>query len=356
MLDIFKTHYLLQAVETLPPVTTFLRDRYFPTNEATDIFATDDVLVEYYDGNRKVAPFVAPRQKGITIMRKASYMERYTPPLVAPRRTLTLDDLARRGFGEALLSELTPQQRQATMIMRDMDEMSAMIARREEAMAAEVLTTNGCVMKHYADDLDVVAEEKTIMFYEGSSNPASYTPDTKWGEAGADIFGDIYAMGQMLAKRGLPYSDLIVSPDVATVMLNNDTVQAFLDNRRFELGNVQPEELPAGVSRMMVLNVYGRDISVYCYAETYENEAGEDTPFIPAGTAILTAPAAGRTLYGAITQIEQIDGQFHTYRGRRVPKYISDAVKDVRTITLSSAPLLIPNHTNPWISAKVLGE
>ena len=72
MIDIFKTHYLLQAVETLPPVTTFLRDRYFPTNEATDIFATDDVLVEYYDGNRKIAPFVAPRQKGITIMRKAS--------------------------------------------------------------------------------------------------------------------------------------------------------------------------------------------------------------------------------------------------------------------------------------------
>lgn len=355
-LDIFKTHYLLQAIENIPPVTTFLRDRYFPTNDATDLFATEDVLVEYKDGNRKVAPFVAPRQKGITIMRNASRMERYTPPLVAPRRTLTIDDLSRRGFGEALLSTLTPQQREATMIMGDMDDMSRMITRREEAMAAEVLTTNGCVMKHYADDLSTVVEEKTILFYEGGSNPASYTPDTKWGTTGADIFGDIYAMIQMLAKRGLPATDLIVSPDVAAVMLNDEKVQKFLDNRRIELGNIEPVELPDGVSRMMVLNVYGRNISVFCYTETYENEEGEDTAYIPEGTVVLTAPGAGRAMYGAITQLEQADNAFHTYTGRRVPKYLADAVKDVRTVTLSSAPLLIPNNVNPWIVAKVLGE
>ena len=35
-------------------------------------------------------------------------MERYTPPFVAPRRVLTLDELRKRGFGEALYSQLTP--------------------------------------------------------------------------------------------------------------------------------------------------------------------------------------------------------------------------------------------------------
>lgn len=254
------------------------------------------------------------------------------------------------------MSNLTPQQREATMIMRDMDEMSRMITRREEAMAAEVLTTNGCVMKHYADDLSVVAEEKTIMFYDGDSNPASYTPDVKWDASGADIFGDIYAMIQMLAKRGLPATDLIVSPDVATAMMNDEKVQQFLDIRRYEVGNVAPAELPSGASRIMTLNVYGRNIEVFCYAETYEAEDGTDTAYIPEGTIVLTAPASGRTLYGAITQIEQMDGAFHTYTGKRVPKYLADAVKDVRTVTLSSAPLPVPNNVNPWIVAKVLGE
>ena len=40
----YDTHHLLASVQQLPPLHTFLLDRYFPTNAATDIFATDDVL------------------------------------------------------------------------------------------------------------------------------------------------------------------------------------------------------------------------------------------------------------------------------------------------------------------------
>ena len=43
--NIYDTHTLLMAVESLSPVSSFLRDRYFPTNEATDVFSTTDVLV-----------------------------------------------------------------------------------------------------------------------------------------------------------------------------------------------------------------------------------------------------------------------------------------------------------------------
>ena len=91
--NFYDTHTLLMAVQQLVPAATFLRDRYFPTNDASDIFATEDVLVEYRDGTRKLAPFVAPRKGGVTILRKGYNMERYTPPFVAPRRTLTLDEL-----------------------------------------------------------------------------------------------------------------------------------------------------------------------------------------------------------------------------------------------------------------------
>ena len=55
-------------------------------------------------------------------------------------------------------------------------------------------------------------------------------------------------------------------------------------------------------------------------------------------------PAAGRTCYGAVSQVEQADGEFHTYAGRRVPKYVSSAEGNTRTLTISSRPLLIPNN------------
>lgn len=354
-LDIFKTPYLLTAVNNVLPPKSFLKDRYFPTNATTDLFATDDVLVEYKDGNKKVAPFVAPRQKGITILRSGSYMERYTPPLVAPRRVLTIDVLKQRGFGEALLSNLTPEDREATFLMQDMDEMSQMITRREELMAAEILTTNKCVMKHYADDLTKPVEEKVLQFYEGESNPAEYVPGVKWDAAGARIIDDIYAMIGMLSSRGLPATDLIVASDVAATIINDEYIQKLLDLNNYNIGAYSPVELPDGVGRLITLNVYGRNITIYTYDETYENEAGEIVPIMPSGTVVLTAPAAGRGMYGAVTQLEQEDMRYHTRKGTRIPKYLADPVADVRTLTLSSAPLLIPNNKNPWIVAKVLG-
>lgn len=352
-LNIYSTHYLLAAIKELTPPTTFLRDRYFPTNDATDIFETEDVLIEYKDGNKKVAPFVSPRKGGVTIHRDGSYMVRYTPPFVAPRRTLTIDELKVRGFGEALMSKLTPQQRESIMILRDIEELGDMITRREEVMAAEILTTNKCIMKHYADDLKTVVDEKEIKFFDEGSNPASYTPATKWGETGAKIIDDIHAMVRMLSAKGLPASELVVASDVANIIMNDEDIQKKLDIRNYNIGSFTPMELPDGVTRLCVLNVYGRDITILVYDETYENENGVDTAYIPAGTIILTAPAVGRTMYGAITQLEQSDGAFHTYAGRRVPKYLSDAVANTRSLTLSSSPLLIPNRRNSWIVSKV---
>lgn len=353
--NFYDTHTLLMAVQQLIPASTFLRDRYFPTNDASDIFSTEDVLVEYRDGTRRLAPFVAPRKGGVTILRKGYTMERYTPPFVAPRRTLTLDELRRRGFGEALYSQLTPEQRQQVLILRDAEELGEMISNREEAMAAETMLTNGCVMKHIADDADK-GDEMEIRFYSEKSNPAQYTPTVKWNAQGAKIRADIGAMARMLTRRGLRAADLLCSPDVADAIIENPDIAGILDNRRYEIGTVEPAELAPGAAIMARLNINGRIINVISYDETYTDASGKDQLYIPSGKCVLTAPGAGRTCYGAVSQVEQADGEFHTYTGRRVPKYISDANGNTRTLTISSRPLLIPNNKNPWIAADVLGE
>ena len=70
-LDLTKTYTLLATYEALPPVPSFLKDRYFPTNAMTDVFNTDDVLVDYKDGNKKAAPYVLPTTGGKVIARDA---------------------------------------------------------------------------------------------------------------------------------------------------------------------------------------------------------------------------------------------------------------------------------------------
>jgi len=353
--NFYETHTLLMAVERLTPANSFLRDRYFPTNVASDVFATDDVLVEYKDGSKKLAPFVAPRKGGVTILRNGYHMERYTPPFVAPKRALSYDDLSKRGFGEALYSKLTPAQRQQTLILKDADELGEFITRREELMAAETLLNNGCVMKHIADDADV-NDEMEIRFYDGEQNPAFFTPAKKWSDPSANIIADLGVMIRMLTAKGLRASELVCAPDVADAIVNNEQIKELLNNRRYEIGSVEPETLAAGAAIVAKLNIGGRIISVISYDETYTDDDGNDKQYIPAGKCILTAPACGRTLYGAVTQVEQADGEFHTYAGKRVPKYLANAEGNTRSLTISSRPLLIPNHKNAFIAADVITD
>lgn len=352
--NFFETHHLIKAIEAVPSRPTFLKDRFFPTNASTDIFTTEDVLVEIQSGTKKLAPFVAPRKGGVTMHRQGSEMQRYTPPFIAPERAMTIDDLKKRGFGEALYSNLTPEQRQNQLIVKDMADLRDFITRREEAMAAETLLTNGCIMKHIADD-EQIFDEKEIRFYEGGSNPATYTPATKWNQAGAHIIDDLDAMVAFLTSRGLSASELICAPDVAKAIINNEEVQKLLDLRRYTIGSVEPVVLGTDSASLVAsLNIYGREIKIISYNETYENDEGVLVPYIPAGKCVLTAPGCGRTLYGAVSQVEQADGMVHTYAGARVPKILSDAKSNKRSITLTSCPLLVPNNVNPFISADVI--
>lgn len=354
--NFYDTHTLLASVQQLPPLHTFLLDRYFPTNAASDVFATDDVLVEYKKGSKKAAPFVAPRKGGITILRDGYTMKRFTPSYIAPKRSLTIDDLKKRGFGEALYTNLTPEQRQGVIMLGDLDELRGMNMRRKEAMAAEVIFTNGCVMDEYVDDLHHF-EEREVRYYDGASNPAVYTPSATWTTteaSGKQMISDVAAMISMLTSRGLPATEVLMAPDVADVLLANEWILKLLDNRNYQIGGVDPETLPSGAAKVARLNIKGRMIDFLTYEDTYTEVDGTVTPFVPAGKIAVCAPAAGRTVYGAITQVEQADGEFHTYTGVDVPKYLSDAHHNVRELILSSAPLCMPNNENPFITATVL--
>lgn len=352
----YETHTMLASVQQLPPLHTFLRDRYFPTNAASDIFATNDVLVEYKKGSKKAAPFVAPRKGGVTILRDGYTMKSFTPAHIAPRRTLTIDDLSKRGFGEALYTNLTPQQREGALLAGDLDDLRDMNARRIEAMAAEVIFTNGCIMNEYADDLGK-HDPREVLFYDGDSNTAVYTPAANWDTteaSGKQIINDLAAMISMLTTRGLPATEVLVAPDVADVILNNEWIIKLLDTKNYNVGGIDPAILPAGVAKIARLNIKGRMLDVLCYEDTYTELDGAVKSFIPAGKIAVLAPAVGRTVFGAISQVEQSDGQVHTYTGENVPKYLSDAKYDSREVTLKSSPLCMPNNENPFITATVL--
>jgi len=355
MINIYQTQTMIQASELMPKRPTFLRDRYFPTT-SKDIFVTEDVLVEFKDEkSRKMAPFVVPRKGGIAISRDGYKTERYTAPYIAPERSLTIDDLNRKAFGETLFSQASPASREAAILGEDIKDLGELIDTREEWMAAQTLFNNGYALKHYADKYGSGEyEEFEIHFYDGDTNTATYTPSAAWSVTSDAVMEDLYAMAKVLKKRGLKATDVIFGDDVAAVLIKNEHFAKLLDNRRLDLLTINPSELPSGVTYFGRINCLGVALDLFCYSEEYTDESGNTQTFVPAGKIALTAPGMGRTLYGAVTQMEESDRDFHTYAARRVPHVTTDVKGSVRTLTEKARPLTIPNFKDSCIVATVL--
>ena len=354
MIDIYRTQTMLAAVNQMAPATSFMRDRYFITG-ANDMFPTEEVLTEYRDASgNKMAPVVMPRKGSIDVAREGYRTERMAPPLVAPSRPLSIDDLNKKGFGENLFSDRTPAQRQSEILVQDLADFDRMITAREEYIASKCVFENGYVLKQYADKYgEGEYQEFSLRFYDGDVNPAQYAPSVMWNATGADHMGDLYQMILMLTRNGNRASEVLLGADAAEALMKDATIQKLMDLARYNVGEIAPVALPHDASRLGRLNIRGRMIDLLTYDGTYvDEETGKTEMFVPAKKIAVTAPGAGRGLYGCVTQMEQADGQYHSYKGRRVPQYWAD--KQGRSLTVSSRPLLIPGTKDCWISASVL--
>ena len=354
-MNIYKTKTMLAAIKQMAPVTSFLRDRYFPTG-AGDMFPTEEVLVEFKDATgNKLAPVVLPRKGSISVEREGYTTSKMVPPLVAPSRPLTIDDLNKKGFGEDLFSDRTPAERQAEILAQDLADFDAMITNREEYIASQCMFNNGYVLKQYADKYgEGEFKEFELKFYEGDANSAEYAPAAMWSASDADILADLFIMARMLTTKGNNASEVLIGSDVADAIIGNAKIKELFDINRYNLGEIAPAALPQGAARLGRLNIRGRVLDLITYDGTYvDEESGEVKSFVPEKSICVTAPGAGRGLYGCVTQMEQDNGQWASYMGKRVPRYWAD--KDGRELTVSSRPLFVPKTKDAFITATVLG-
>lgn len=351
-----ENNVILQAIsEEIVPKVSFFKDRYFPTG-AGDIFKANEVLTEYRSGDRKLAAFVDQKAGDIPIGRRSYEVHSYKPAYIAPSRLLTLDELTKRGFGEALYPGMDEAQRAARLLADDMNDMENRIARREEWMAAETMIGNGCVMQEYIDGA-TKGDSLVVKFYDGTSDH-TYTASKKWNENGGDFWGDVKAMCRMLSARGLPAKDLILGTDVADYILTDERTRQLLDkNSGIIVGEIRQQLTQYdGVVFMGTLNFGGFMLNVFSVDETYEDETGKSARYFPATAAMVTAPDCGHMMYGSITQMDYGKTDYTTYAAKRVAKLVVDQDKDTRKLRLGCRPLAAPKTYCPYIyAADVVG-
>lgn len=349
-LNFFDTYVLTAITEEIVPQPTFFRDRYFPIGDG-DIFKADKVLTEYRKGDRKLAAFVSPRAGDIPLDRRGYAIHEYQPAFIAPSRLLTLDDLKKRGFGEALYPGMTQAQRAAKLQLEDMTDMDLRIRRREEWMCAQTMIYNACTMQEYID-ATTKGDVLYVQFYDAASEHI-YTAANPWNSAGGDFFGDVKAMCRLLSRRGLRAADLVVGTDVADAILDMEKVQKLLDKNSGIITGQIDQTLTQydGVVVMGVLNFGGFRLTLICCDETYVDDNNVEQKYFPATSAMVTAPNCGHLMYGQITQIDFGATDYTTYAARRVPKFVLDQPNDTRKLRLGTRPLAAPHNYCPYIYA-----
>ncbi len=350
VLNFFDTYILAAIMEEYVPNTFFFKDRYFSDSV---VFAADKVLTEYRKGDRKMAAFVSERVGDIPMGRLGYQVRELQPAYIGVSRILTLDELKKRGFGEALYSVSTPAERAARLLRDDLGDMDLRIRRREEWMAVQTMLNNACEMQEYVDEKTKGEKLHVAFFDKEVGSEHLYTVAAPWQNF-KEMRADVVAMSRMLSYRGLPVADLLLGTETADAILQWEDLQRLLDkNSGIAAGSIR-EQLTAytGVVLVGVLNFGGFMLNLISVDESYMDSDGSNKPYFPRTGAMVTAPNCGSFMYGQITQIDFGSTVPATHPGVRVPKFTLDQDKDIRKMRLASRPLAVPRNYCPYIFAK----
>lgn len=343
--SIYEPRTMGRVVQKMPPVRTFFRSTFF-RNEET--FVTKNVDVDFKKGSRKVAPFVSRLIGGKIVPNTGYETKTYTPPLVAPEKVTTIDDLLERRPGENMFSGRTPAERAVLKMSEDFVELREQITRREELMCAQAIFTG---------QIPVIGDGvNEVIDFHFTNKEKITTAAKKWTADTSDPIADLKRWHETIQKTGFTNCDIcVMGSDVANAFVNNAKVKDLLDVKNYALAVIQPKQLPNGTTYIGTIHELGLDIYKYneWYLDDWTNpDAPEDKPLVPADSLALLSTSANYSMYyGAITLIDEATGVFRTVEGKYVPDTWAKRKPARRFLSLSSAPLCVPHDVDSWFVA-----
>ena len=342
------TYSLIGTVEQIKQPASYLVDTFFP-NQMPVSYSTW-VSVEYRKEGRLLAPYVVKGGKGVNINRGTSRISSYKAPMVAPRRTIGLNDIELRQFGEQpVFSTVRPEERAARMQANDLVELLRLIQNRKNKQAADILQTGKTTIKGYADDGVTVEEDEIIFDWNGLINP-----QTDWDNANATIYDDLRAASERIQEdSGYIPTLMLCGRNVEKYLLGNTEMLNWLqipNRQNLTMVSFAPHYTTPQARFIGYINAL--NLEVVSYNETYTDDDGTVKPFIDPDTVIIANPNRGKQLYGAVTFMNQV-GDWETVAANNVPVYLADPAAQQSSLAIFSRFLLVPDVMEDWLVLKV---
>lgn len=351
-IDIYTPRFMMRMVEQLPPLRTFLRDTFFGD---TLHFPTESVIFDIQKNGMAMAPFVSPRIGNTVLEREGYETKEYTPPLVAPMRVLTTDDIDVRSPGENVINGYRPGRRQSELLQNDMIELNRAVTRREEWMVAQTLFNGEIIMIGKGVN-------KTINF--GFEN--NIVVDVPWSDTkNSDPMRDLSNARKIVGRSGYSANIMIADPETLDYLLDNERLQRFFDNSGFRVGLIEPEVLGNGATYHGFLRK--ASLEMYSYDGEFSDNDNEnpDRPgvrpsdlgfipkvynLVPPGKVFVgSTNMPARMLYGAIKNFKNSHSM-----SSRVPHSWFNDKGTMQFLEVASRPLPCPMNVSTWAILDVL--
>lgn len=341
-MGLFTTAAVIEGIIIRQPVSSFIRDMFFSGRDFVD---SDAVQVDTYRGGKSLAPFVLPLEGQVVGRRKPFTRAFVEAPIIAPARVITLREAKRPGWGENPYNYKSPEERVANLIAQDTADMDDEIGRTEEFMVCECMF-KGKIPINYRNKTSVVIDYG----FTNTTALAKY-----WTDPTADPLADLRLAQQSLNANGYSGNVAVYSPEAWNALMGNQKV---IDSMKVTLPGLAPmtsvglPEAPAGVAQGPSFT--NPIMQNWIYSASYTKSvtatpAGVVTPYVPKGSVLIgSSNVKNRIIYGQVTQIEQEDGQFHSYLLDRVPKIECNVNKNLYMYTITSRPVPVPLDLLSW--------
>ena len=348
-ISIYDPRTMGKLVERMPKVHTFIKSTFFRNVETFD---TQKIDVDFKKGNRQLAPFVHKKIGGVTIDNEGFQTDTYEPPLVAPNKITTIDDILKRTPGESLYNGKSPNQRAIEKMQRDFTELDEMFTRREEWMCCQALFTGKIPI------LDKNGKKIQAEIDFNFTNKVVLKDTEKWNKTQGGKIKQLKAWRKQVQKTGFVNCNMCIMGDEALEsFLADEEVLKMLDVERYDLAVIKPKELPNGVTYIGTLQGEGMDI--YSYNEWYldkwtAKEQADNKPLVPTNAVILLSTEAEYSMYyGAVGIVDEAGKTIEVVEGSRVPEQWLERKPARRFLQLNSAPLCVPHEVDSWYVAIV---
>lgn len=335
--DMFEPREMTRVVNTLFPPARFFMQTFFggPVEEHT----TELVDIDIVQGARRVAAYTRASAKSTPLAREKFTTASLRLPYIKLNRSLEAVQTLLRQPGETIFSQLTPMERAARQMAKDMKDLNDAISRAEELQAAQAIIDAKVIIKGAEVDAEIDFNRDAALTFSAAA---------PWDLPNPGIWDFLRSTTALIfSKSGFTPNRIIMGANAMSAFLKDPETLELLDNRRIAAGSINVDQsVTAEFPTARFFGSFG-GFEFWEYYEVYNHpDTDVVTKLVPDDYIVFTSAGMECTAhYGVIKDFGALIPL------KRFAKSFEEQDPSQLTMLVQSAPAMV-NHT-PNATAKV---